>query len=135
MNLVGISMKKSILDLVLCCLILLFAHVLDLHDMVRVCARHVCRILVISCRRFLLVALVLWGFFIRILLQPQDCRPRSSNHAELLVAFGSCRPLLRFGYQHLFLFFDLFWSGHVSRIPFGLLFIQDCAQGVLFLLR
>jgi hypothetical protein len=34
MNLVGISMEKSILDLVLCCLVLLSAHVLDLDDMV-----------------------------------------------------------------------------------------------------
>jgi hypothetical protein len=35
MNLVSISMEKFIFDLVLCCLVLLFALILDLDDTVR----------------------------------------------------------------------------------------------------
>jgi hypothetical protein len=35
MNLISISMKKIIFDLVLCCLVLLFALVLDLDDIVQ----------------------------------------------------------------------------------------------------
>jgi hypothetical protein len=109
-NLVSISMKKIYFG---SCIVLFDSFVCSRFGSARygsaLSSCHACRILVISCRRFLLVALVFSRFFSRIFLRPQDCRRRSSNRAELLVAFGSCRPLLHFHSQDLFLFFDLFW--------------------------